>query len=204
VITTETSTTVTTADAKGCAVGASCPLTVTVTGMGQSVPTGQVALDSSAIDVPLALDSAGQATFDYTPEEAGSLTWTAEYFGDNFNSPSSSAPVSEVVAKGVPKVTLESSPVTVAPGEKYSVTAEVSGGGLDPTGTVAFTSGDKAVGSVALVSGTKFGTATATFTATAPAKAGTVAWRADYKGGVNYRSAKSAVDRVVVKNSKLP
>ena len=86
IVTTETTTTLT-ADTKTCSVGATCPVTVTVTGIGQPAPSGRVALDSSAIDVPLVLDSAGQATFDYTPESAGSLTWTAEYFGDNYKFP---------------------------------------------------------------------------------------------------------------------
>jgi YVTN family beta-propeller protein len=167
----------------------------TATLAGGSAPTGTITFklygpgDPTCSNAPVFTDIvnvAGNGDYqspDFTPAEAGTYRWTADYSGDANNDPASSpcnAPNESVtVAKAATTTALASSPNPSSLGQAVTFTATVSGAG--PTGTVDFRDGGATItgcGSQALAGGVATCTTSALST-------GAHSISADYGGDAN-------------------
>ncbi len=183
-------------------------LTATITtGQGPvGNPTGTVtffdgatSLGTGTVSTTAGVTTATLTTTLASPLSVGTHSITASYGGDSNFKPSapSSPPISEVVNKATPSVTVGASNGTPTYGQAVTFTATVTGptGVLpDPTGTVTFTDGATPLGAPVSVS-TSAGVTTATFTTSTGAAAltgGSHSITATYNGDGDYNSAASA------------
>ena len=203
-----TTTLLTTASA-GVTVGGSVSDISTLS--GGLVPSGTISFslfgpnDATCTGAPVFTSSvpvAGNGAYPsgpFTTTAAGTYRWTADYSGDINNAPSSSAcnaaNESVVVAPAAPTVTTVASP-TVVLGNSVSDAATLSGG-VNPTGTIAFTlygPDDATCGGASVftagipVAGNGIYNS-GTFT---PSAAGTYRWIASYGGDSNNSAFSSA------------
>ena len=132
----------------------------------------------------------GQATLTTAALAPGRHGITAVYGGDATYAGSTSAQLSQVVAKGKTTVTLTSSANPSVVGQAVTFTAQVAPAGA--TGTVTFMDGNKVLGPATLVNGQ------ATF-ATAALGAGNHTITAVYGGDATYAGSTSAALSQVVK-----
>ena len=127
--------------------GGSVTFTATVTSSGSAVPTGRVSfLDSGTqIGIVNLAGTTGICAFTISTLAIGSHSITASYLGDTSNSPSNSAPTTQIVnppATKTPTSTiLVAVPVPAIAGVAVILTATVepAHGAAAPTGTVTFT-----------------------------------------------------------------
>jgi sugar lactone lactonase YvrE len=128
------------------------PITFTakVTGNG-GVPTGSVTFLSDGVSIGTAnLDATGTAAFTTSGLASGSHAVTASYAGDANDSPSASAPITEVVGT-IPTVTDLGTATTAGANPQVILVATVLGSsGPTPTGIVTFTSGSTVLGTATL------------------------------------------------------
>jgi len=115
---------------------------------GSVVPTGRVQVSVDGASLGGAGLASGSATFAAAALSVGSHTVIASYAGDTVY-PSASATFVQVVSKSVVALTLGTSTESSVYGQPVTFTAQVAGG----SGTVQFTDGGVAIGSVALAGG---------------------------------------------------
>jgi VCBS repeat-containing protein len=175
--------------------------TVSAVALGAPRPGGTVTFwegGKSLGTAPLAANGVDQATLVTRALGMGGDAITAVY-GDTTFTPSTSAPVTEVVSEAATKTALSSSARRAVFGQELTFTATVrvvSPGSGPPTGTVTFKDGGNVLGTgtLQMVDGT---TAQATFTASA-LKVGRHRITASYATDGNFKGGNSApvVERV--------
>lgn len=208
------------------ALGTSIHDSATVT--GGIIPTGTVSfslfgpgdtgcstdlLSGNASFKNLPLSSGSATSPDFTPTQAGTYNWVAQYSGDANNAPVASTCGAEavVISPTTPGIQTTASPTTTTVGAAIHDVAAVSGG-ANPTGTVTFSlygPGDTTC-STDLVSGPGFtdvplsgGAATSADFATNAV--GTYHWVATYNGDSNNNPISSnCADEAVVVQAASP
>jgi hypothetical protein len=177
------------------------PLQAVVAGAsGQGFPTGNVVISdtfngTTATLMTVSLNSEGNLTASEFSLPPGSHALNAAYSGDSSFQPSSAGPVTVGVAKG-PTQTVLSIPTGAMPSTSVTLQAIVfaAAGVANPTGTLQFFDGGKALGSpvqvqnlVATLSTTQLSSGSNSITAT-------------YSGDSNFTSSTSTAANVIVGN----
>ncbi len=121
---------------------------------GTGTPTGTITFKNGAATLGTTELTNGQASFSTNQLAIGTHSITASYAGTaNFNA--SAAPAfSQSVGKSAATVTLASSLESVSYGQPFTLTANVSGTGATPSGTVRFMNGSTLLGTAALAGNT--------------------------------------------------
>ncbi len=145
-----TTTTVLTSSANPAVVLSPIAFTARVTGNG-GVPTGAVTFYSDGVSIGTASPNAtGAASVTTSALASGSHSITASYAGDANDSPSTSAPLTQVVGT-IPTVTDLGTAATTGANPTLILVATVIGSsGPTPTGTVVFTTGTTVLGTATL------------------------------------------------------
>lgn len=170
-------------------VGASVTFTATIApvapGSG-AVNDGTVTFTQGANTLGSGSVTNGTATFTTDALPAGSYKIIASYSGGTNGKASTSSPITQVVNKSAPTISLSSSANPAEWGQQITFTAQVSppSGNIDPTGKVVFKRGSTTMATVPLTSGT------AQFTTTLPVGDYTIT--ASYNGDTNYTSVTSS------------
>ncbi len=132
-------------------------LTVTIAvsgGNGNPIPMGSVSLSGPGYNPGAESLSSGSATFSISALvglPTGTDTLTASYSGDtNYNAATASTTVT--VTKTIPTVVISANPTSITTAQSTVVRISV-GGSLNPTGTIALTSGGVTEGSGTLAGG---------------------------------------------------
>jgi uncharacterized delta-60 repeat protein len=160
----------------------SAPVTFTVVVAG-SGPTGTVTVRDGAMTLATGLAlSAGSASVTLSTLTTGTHTITAQYSGDTSNAGSTSAPLTQVVDKAMPMVTLTSSRNPSSPGEAVTLSGTVP---PNATGTVTILDGALSLGNATISAGGYALTMTSLST-------GSHTLKARYNGDGNYLTAESA------------
>jgi len=166
-------------------VGSAVKLIATVTsGSGSPAPTGSVAFLSGATQLGMATLAKGVATLSTSKLTVGKHSIVTTYSGDTNYTTSTSEALSETIDKVTPTVKLTSSLNPASVGKEVTFKATVTGGALTPTGTVAFYSGTKSLGTATLSKGV------ASFS-TSKLAAGKYSFTAKYSGDANDQAAES-------------
>jgi hypothetical protein len=176
-------------------IGQSVSFTATVNavapGAGTRTGTVQFSIDGSALGSPVSLSSGKATSGSISTLALGSHTVTASYSGDaNFmGSDNTASPLSQVVNKPSPSITITSSKSPSSPGDPVTWTAKVSasGSGATPTGSVQFIIDGANFDGAVTLSG---GSATSLALATLAAGSHTIA--VAYSGDANYNNSTSA------------
>jgi uncharacterized protein (TIGR03437 family) len=171
--------------------GQTLTLTASVT---PSTATGTVTFKDVLITVGTANLTGGTATVTTSILAAGQHSLTAVYNGDAYNSPGTSAVVTQTINRAPTTTSLTSSPNPSAPGQSVTLTATVTP--LGAAGVVTFKDGSTTLGTGTLSGGTAT-LAVNTLTA------GTHALTAAYGGNTNYDVSTSAVRNQMV-NGIIP
>jgi len=184
--------------------GGSVTLTATVTSTATSpAMAGNVTFQDGTtvlgtVDVAPAVDGSGHAigtaSLPVSTLAVGAHALTATFGGDDTYTASTS-PATDVDVTKVPTTTTlaAAGASAVSEGMSIVVTATVTGGGSStdptPTGSVVFTNGTGALGTVTLAAGTVAGTATASVTLSSVA---TYAVGAAYSGDMEYAASSAS------------
>lgn len=139
-----------TSSANPATAGSSLTFSSTVSGTGGAVSGSVTFTDGATVIGKAGLNASGIATFATTSLSPGQHVITAVYSGDSNNSPNTSAPLHQQVQQvTVTSLTSNANPaLTLAP---IVITCTVTNGGAQPaTGTVTFTDGSTALGSIVL------------------------------------------------------
>jgi hypothetical protein len=139
-----------TSNANPATSGSPLTFSTTVTGTGGTVSGSVTFADGATVIGRSGLNASGTATFTTTALSPGQHVITAVYSGDSNNSSNTSAVLHQQVQQvTVTSLTSSANPaLTLAP---IVITCAVSNGGTQPaTGTVTFTDGGSALGSVVL------------------------------------------------------
>ena len=164
---------------------------------GTTPPTGTLSLFDSLAQVgPSASVSTNPVSFAINSATVGTHSYTVQYSGDSFYTPSTSTAVQVVVNQDASTTTLTSSSSSVDQNGSITLTAAVanaSGTSLAPTGTVTFFSGSSSIGTGVLNNGV------ATLTTSAlSASAMSYSLTAQYGGDANFTSSTSTAITVTV------
>jgi FtsP/CotA-like multicopper oxidase with cupredoxin domain len=191
-----TTTTMLTATPSTASFGSSVLLTATVTpGSGTTVPTGTVTFYDGATSLgSAALNGSGVATFTAASLPIGSNSITAVYNAVSPFSGSTSAALTVTINKIATTTTLTASATTATAGASLTFTATVGGGSgtTVPTGSVIFSNGTTALGTVVINS-----SGVATYTTTAlPVGSNSIA--AAYSGDSSFSSSTSAALAITI------
>ena len=180
--------------------GQNVTFNVTVAGTTQSspTPTGTVTLTNTSVApaTTLATVTLNGGTGSYTTSglAAGTYQVTATYSADDVYDVSTSSTVTLTVNNApallTPSITL-SVPSTAASGASVTFTANVSGSGATPTGTINFYDGTTALGSGSLSSG-------AASYSTSSLAVGAHSITAQYGGDSNYSAGTSSAQTITV------
>ena len=163
---------------------------VTFTAKISSGPTGLVTFLDGGVSIGTATISGTTATFTTSALAAGSHTITASWVGNaNYNAVTSS-PITQVVNKATPTLSVATSGSPSTYGAPVTFTATISSG---PTGLLTFLDGGVSIGTGAII-----GT-TATF-ATSTLTAGFHTITASWAGNANYNAVTSSPITQVVNN----
>lgn len=174
------------ASASSAAPGQQLTLTATITG---ATPTGTVSFVSGSITLGTAPVTNGTATLATSFATASTYPVVANYPGDANNTPSSSSPVSIIVAPVTSTTALSVSAGSAGTNQQLTFTATVTG--LNPTGKVTFASPTATLGTASITNGV----ATLPFTFTT---AGSYAVTASYAGDLDNSSSTSAAVTVAI------
>ncbi len=162
------------------------PVTFTATVSGSGVtPTGQVTFSDGATTLGTSTISNGQATLTTSSLSIGTHSISANYLGNSNYLASTSAVLVETIANGPSTTTLNSSLNPSVYAQSVTFTANVSGAGGTPTGSVTFNSGASVLGTSQLAGGT----ATLAYSAFT---AGPHVLTASYSGDSNFQPSTSA------------
>jgi autotransporter-associated beta strand protein len=169
--------------------GTTVTFTATVVGVG-GIPSGSVTFeDSGTVLATVAMVvNTGKATFSAAALSVGSHTITAVYSGDT-NFLASTGTLTEVINKASTTVGLTSDRQVAVIGRNVTFTATVSAVAPatgTPTGTVTFSDGSTAIGTVTLSGGQ------ATLVYVFPGSAGAHSITASYNGDANFGTSSSA------------
>lgn len=170
--------------------GQSITFTMKVTGSGPT-PTGNVQLYDAGQWMAWIMLNGGTASFTTTALSAGTHSIVVVYSGDSNYSASSSAPFTQTVSSASApnsqgaSVTVSSTENPASPGQAVTFTANVTGSGPTPTGTVEFFDGGQ------WLAWTRLSGGSSSFTTTT-LSAGTHSIRANYSGDSNYPASSSA------------
>jgi hypothetical protein len=180
------------------AAGTVVSFVATISGSG-STPTGAVTFRDGAITIGTAtLGGGGQATFATASLAVGSHSITAVYGGDANFAGSTSAALTQTVSQGASTTTVTSSVNPGALGSPITITANVHGAGLLPTGSVTFKDGATTIGTTSLN-----GSGQAVFVTSALAL-GTHSISAVYGGDGNFSgSTSAALAQVIVQSVSM-
>jgi len=170
--------------------GASVTLTATVTGGGVT-PTNFVTFYDGSERLGNGTLSGGVATYTTSTFTAGAHSLTATYAGDSNYTSGATASANLTITQTTPTIALSASATSVTVGTSVVFTATLSGGGVDPTGTVTFLDGTTQLGTGTLSGGV------ATYS-TSTLAAGTHSITAHYGGDSNYTAVTSAATTVTV------
>jgi YVTN family beta-propeller protein len=171
-------------------VGQSVTFTARVTG-DSGTPTGTVTfLDGSTPLCSAVALAAGSATCTTSALTAGSHTINASYSGSSTYG-SASGSVAQTVNKLSATVALGSTPNPSTPGQSVTITANVTGSGAMPTGTVTFLDGATTLCSAVAVAS---GSATCT---TSSLTTGAHTLNASYSGNGTYNTASGTASHSV-------
>ena len=179
--------------------GASVTLTATLTSSGTAKPTGTVAFLNGVTQLgTAALNASGVARYTASKLPGGEDSITAAYRGDiNYGQTTSPAAV-VTVNRVAPTVKLASSASSALAGTAVTLTATLSGVGVQPTGTVSFLKDGVSLGSSTVSAG---GVATLV-TSTIPAGRDSIT--ATYAGDTNYTLAQSSAVTVTITPKPIP
>lgn len=130
------------------ALGAAVTLTAQVQTSGTNVPTGRVTFYDGSTSIGTINLASGVATFVTSSLTLGSHSLTASYEGDQYNNPSTSSAVTQVV-KQAATVNLVSSNTTSVIKQSVTFTATVTAAG-SPTGTITFQDGSSTLSAVSI------------------------------------------------------
>jgi hypothetical protein len=125
-------------------VGQPVTFTATLTGSGAK-PTGSVTFLDGTNQLSTVALKAGVATYAATKLAGGAHSITASYSGDSTYQALASSPVSVQVNLLTSKITLTSNHPSIYAGQSIMFSANVSGSGATPTGTVTFLEGGQPV-----------------------------------------------------------
>ncbi|MCY3016429.1 MAG: Ig-like domain repeat protein [Planctomycetota bacterium] len=167
--------------------------TGTVTFFDDTVAGNRVAL-SGAVNLTVAAGATtGTATFTTTALTAGVRSIVAVYSGNTNYTPSTSAAVTQTIAKATPTTTV-ATPTAAIYGSAATLTATVARvtGGAMPTGLVTFSAGATTLGTATLDAA-----GTARFSTTALAVGSYTPITAAYAGDTNYLSVTSATSPAI-------
>ncbi len=148
--------------------GAPLALTATLTSNG-AIPTGSVNFQDGGIALGSAIINAQGIASLSVPGKfwtVGNHSLTAVYPGDTNNSPSSSAPLLELINIAPTTTTVVSSLNPAGVGATVTFTATVSTGGSTPTGTLQFFDGTASLGIVNVTPAANGSAASASFSST--------------------------------------
>jgi hypothetical protein len=151
-VTQATTQTLVTATPNPTTVTNSVTFTAKVTGNG-GIPSGTVifSANGTALGAPTTLDATGTATIAYSGLAAGTYTITTVYGGDTNNLGSTGTGASQlVVTKFATTTDLVSNTTTGTNPQLVLVAAVLTAAGSLPTGTVTFSDGTTAIGTVTL------------------------------------------------------
>ena len=139
-----------TSSASSIVTGNSILLTAVVAGDG-SIPTGRVAFFDGGVSLGSAmLNSAGQASLKPGTLSAGNHILTASYNGDNSDSASTSAAITEMVQQATTAITLTSSSNPSIAGTSLTFVATLTSNGSIPSGSIVFRDGSAVVGNAVI------------------------------------------------------
>jgi subtilase family serine protease len=163
--------------------------TVTATAPGAGTPTGSVVFYDGTTQIGSATLNGGSAIVSTSALPVGSDTVTAVYGGDSNFLGQTSSPLTQVInppSNGSSATTLTASVNPTSFGQSVTFTAQVSGSGGVPAGSVAFRDGSATLATVTLSNGS------ASFTTSALAVGGH-SLTAVYSGSATYATSTSAV-----------
>jgi hypothetical protein len=172
-------------------------LTATISGNGGAATGSVEFLDGGKVLGEGTLNGTGVATFSTSTLAPGAHSLTAQYLGDTDDGSSVSPAVAVTVTSATTQVAVTSSinPATVTKAVTFS--AQVTGNGATPTGTVSFTANGVSLGSSALN-----GSGVATVTVTSlPLGANTIV--AAYAGDTDDTAAQGSMTETVVQAKPL-
>jgi MYXO-CTERM domain-containing protein len=174
--------------------GSAATFTAAVTSAGTGgTPTGNVTFkDGTTALGTVAVDGAGVATFSTAALLGGTHTINVDYAGDA-NHSAASGSMQHAVDPGPPTAALDSLTNPSVFGQPVTLTVNVSGAGVTPTGTVSFDEGGTPLGTATLTAG-------AASITTSALSVGTHSIVATYGGDTNYATnASTALSQVVDK-----
>lgn len=112
-----------------------------------SIPSGQLQLmEGSTVLGSAAISATGVAQFTLNTLSVGTHTLVASFAGTTLNGSATSAPVTQIVNAGTTTATLLSSANPSLVGSTVTFTANVTGQGNQPTGSVTFSDGGTTIG----------------------------------------------------------
>lgn len=170
-------------------VGSPVTLSVQITGTG-ATPGGTVTFNDGNTVLSTAALVAGAASYTTSTLAAGVHNLTVKYGGDSIFAAASSASQTLTVSTPTASVTL-SAPATALVGAPVTLSANVTGTGTTPTGTVTFLDGTTSLATITLASGT------ASYT-TSTLALGSHTFTAFYSGSTSYAAVTSAAQTTVV------
>ena len=168
-------------------------ITATIADGGGTTPKGTVsfAQDGTAVST-VPVSATGTATLQVAALPAGSHAFVATYSGDSVDSPSASAPLSEVVQLRGTTDALTTSATSLTGGQQITLISIVRWTGpATPTGTITFFNGTYPLATAA-VDATGVGTVTVLLSGTS------VSLSSMYSGDASYAPSTSAAETVTI------
>jgi hypothetical protein len=130
--------------------GQSVTFTATISGSGDQKPTGTVAFLEGSTTLGSATLDNGSAAFTTATLSSGTHTIMAQYAGDSYYSPASSAPLVQTVSRAATSTAVASAPNPSNFGQQAVFTVRVTAQGGTPTGSVSLLDGGQPLGSAQL------------------------------------------------------
>ena len=130
------------------------PVTFTATVTGNGTPTGTVTFFDGGASLGTGTLQGGSATLTTSGLAVGSHSITASYGGDAAFAAATSGALAQTIVRGTPSIALTASPGAPVFGQAETLTANVTGTGGTPSGSVTFFNGTTSLGTAPLASGT--------------------------------------------------
>src|SRR5262249_54486968 len=133
--------------------GLAVTFTATASGAG-ATPTGQVTFYDGTTSLGTTPISNGDATLTTSTLTTGTHSITVQYGGDSNYLSSVSEPVAQTIELGASSTTMSSALNPSTHNQSVAFTANVTGTGGTPTGSITFNDGQSTMGTVPLTNGT--------------------------------------------------